>query len=163
MAIYTFAYAEIPLPASDPFPAGQIAHRPLLIAHLRVPAIGASFYCRALPDSGADQCVFPLSFAGPLGLDQLKMKMHMTGGVGSAANATYYEQLEINIPFDDGSRLTFTTYAGFTAGLDSQGIGLLGQSGFFDTFRVMFDHKAKLFYVEELPPPVPAAQPQIQT
>jgi hypothetical protein len=43
---------------------------------------------------------------------------------------------------------SFKAQAGFTPGMDAQGIGLLGQSGFFETFAVGFDHKAKQFYVD---------------
>jgi hypothetical protein len=42
----------------------------------------------------------------------------------------------------------FKTYAGFTPGMDNQGIGLLGQTGFFENFRVTFDHKARIFTIE---------------
>ena len=50
---------------------------------------GTAFKCIAVLDTGADHCVFPLMFASALGLDQLQMKMQMTGGVGNTANATY--------------------------------------------------------------------------
>lgn len=73
------------------------------------------------------------------------MPMQLTGGVGST-NVTSYADVEIHIlatpPF------AFPVYAGFTPGMNQQGIGLLGQSGFFDKFRVGFDHKAKLFHID---------------
>ena len=37
---------------------------------------------------------------------------------------------------------------GFTSGLEAQGIGLLGQCGFFDRVKVLFDHKARVFQIE---------------
>jgi hypothetical protein len=45
-------------------------------------------------------------------------------------------------PFSEISR------AGFTEGLESVGLGLLGQTGFFDQFTVTFNHRAGVFHVE---------------
>ena len=54
------------------------------------------------------------------------MKSHMTGGVGNAGNTTIYETIKITI----NQSIEFEAYVGFTAGLEAQGLGLLGQSGF---------------------------------
>jgi hypothetical protein len=79
------------------------------------------------------------------------MKSHMTGGVG-ATNVTYYETITVQIPImnADGTitALSFDTHAGFTAGMEAQGIGLLGQAGFFEHFSVQFNHKARIFSIE---------------
>ena len=104
--------------------------------------------CLVWLDTGADHCVFPLSFAQALGLDQLNMKMHLTGGVGSVANATYYETITVNIHIVGAPHLTFTTQVGFTAGLESQGWGLLGQNGFFENFPTTFNYKAQKFTIQ---------------
>ena len=151
MPVYTFAYTEIPIPPSDPFPNGQTACRPYLVAQL-VTAAGQSVTCFVCLDTGADHCVFPLTFAAALGLDPLQMKMQMTGGVGSVANATYYEAITVRIPIAEPNgnitTIEFQARVGFTAGMDAQGIGLLGQLGFFETFPVTFNHKAKAFSIE---------------
>lgn len=151
MPVYTFAYTEIPIPPSGPFPNGQTAYRPYLVARIAAPS-GQSLTCLVCLDTGADHCVFPLTFATALGLDPLQMKMQMTGGVGSVANATYYERLTVRIPVTntDGNITTieFHAFAGFTAGMDAQGIGLLGQLGFFEAFQVTFNHKGKAFSIE---------------
>lgn len=76
------------------------------------------------------------------------MKMQMTGGVGSVANATYYETIDIRIPILGGPTLAFRTYTGFTQGLEAQGFGLLGQVGFFENFHVAFDYRSKVFHIE---------------
>ena len=143
-----FQYTEIAIPPSLPFPNGQTIYRPYLIADVFGAAAGLSVRCIVWPDSGADQCVFPLSFASSLGFDPLVMPMQMTGGVGNAGNATYYGDIIIQIPIIDEPPITFTTYAGFTEGLSAQGIGLLGQSGFFEKFIVAFDHGQRLFRIE---------------
>jgi hypothetical protein len=97
-----------------------------------------------LPDSGADACLFPLSLAILLKLDVLKLPKALTGGVGSQANVTYYDTIAIDL----GSGIAFTAYSGFTNGVDSIGLGLLGQAGFFEQFRVEFQHKQKVFTIE---------------
>jgi hypothetical protein len=79
------------------------------------------------------------------------MKMQLTGGCGSSANHTYYADVEIKIPYSMNgtpAEFSFKTYAGFTAGMDAQGIGLLGQNGFFENFPTTFDHKNKVFHIE---------------
>ena len=49
-------------------------------------------------------------------------------------------------------------YAGFTVGLDNVGLGLLGQSGFFDRVNVCFHHRSGIFAIEfgDLAAPVTA-------
>jgi hypothetical protein len=146
----SFAYTPIQIPATVPFPNGQTVFRPYLKARLKAPA-GKELDCIVHIDSGADQCVFPLNFAAALGLDTLKMPMQLTGGVGSTGNITYYETLAIDIPVMTAKgmqNLSFSTYAGFTAGLDPQGIGLLGQEGFFENFSAQFDRSTKVFHID---------------
>ncbi|HXA05242.1 MAG TPA: hypothetical protein VNY30_10410, partial [Bryobacteraceae bacterium] len=45
-------------------------------------------------------------------------------------------------------RVSIYVYAGFTVGLEAQGIGLLGQAGFFERFTVCFSHTAKQFHID---------------
>jgi hypothetical protein len=97
-----------------------------------------------MADSGADHCVFPLSFMRGLGLDSALLNSQLTGGLGNASNRTYYAAVEIDL----GQGILIKTYAGFTNGLESIGWGLLGQTGFFDQFTVVFDYRAGLFHVE---------------
>ena len=98
----------------------------------------------ALLHSGADHCVFPATFAGALGIDLLKLPKQMTGGVGSSANPTSYTDLEVTL----GPGISFKSYVGFTPAMDAQGIGLLGQYGFFDYYNVHFKKKDSKFTLE---------------
>jgi hypothetical protein len=145
--IHTFSYTPFRFPPSDPFPDGHVTYRPLMIGRLREPTNGNFLTCVVLPDSGADHCVFPLSFLSVLGLDPLNLKMQMTGGVGSMANTTYYANITVEIPIETGVSLVANVLAGFTAGLDAQGLGLLGQYGFFERFGITFDHRARVFHI----------------
>jgi hypothetical protein len=79
----------------------------------------------------------------PLGLDPLTAPVDLTSGVGSTNVPTHFT----NVVLDFGV-LQFPVYAGFTTGMDPLGLGLLGQSGFFDHFKIMFDYGNKLFTVE---------------
>jgi len=88
--------------------------------------------------------VFPISFALALGLDLLKMPRQVTGGVGNTGNVTYYETVDIDL----GIGVVLNPLVGFTAGMDAQGIGLLGQAGFFEHFRVEFDHANTAFHID---------------
>jgi hypothetical protein len=151
----TFSYTSISLPATPPFPAGYTVYRPLVISRLTA-LNGSTILCQSELDSGADQCVFPVSFAFALGLDLLTMKQQMTGGVGSTGNITYYDNLKIEVGMmaevngvaTFSAQFTFQAYTGFTAGLESQGMGLLGECGFFENHLVTFDHKHRYFYIE---------------
>lgn len=143
MPLVEFPYARIPIPASPPFPKGQVALRPLAVAVLSGRS-GRRFRCVVCLDSGADSCVFPASFASPLGLDLLSMPSQLTGGVGSSANRTHYDTLSMSL----GSGIQFTSYVGFTPGLDDLGIGLPGQAGFFEYYKVCFYQRESRFTIE---------------
>ena len=147
MARTTFAYVGITIPPTPPFPNGQVAQRPLVLATLTAKN-GSTFRCIVELDSGADHCVFPVSFAIAMKLDTLQMKQQLTGGVGSSGNTTFYDELTIDI----GNGIKFTTQVGFTLGLEAQGIGLLGQLGFFENYNVTFEQGAKLFHVDTAGP-----------
>jgi hypothetical protein len=97
-----------------------------------------------MPHSGADACLFPLSLAILLKLDILKLPKALTGGVGSNASATWYDTITIDL----GDGIAFSAYTGFTQGMDQMGLGLLGQDGFFDHFRVEFLLSQGVFTVE---------------
>jgi hypothetical protein len=107
---------------------------------------GESIRWLVLPDSGADACLFPLSMAIMLKIDVLRLPKAQTVGVGSQNNTTYYDTLTIGL--DNG--IQFSAYCGFTQGMDSVGLGLLGQSGFFDSYNVEFRHAQKTFTIETL-------------
>ena len=97
-----------------------------------------------MPDSGADSCLFPLSIAILLKLDVLKLPKALTGGVGSSTNVTFYDTITIDL----GSGIEFSAYTGFTQGMDYMGVGLLGQDGFFEHYRVEFSLSRKVFTIE---------------
>lgn len=145
MAIATFPYVSVPLPANEAHPQGSIAHRPLAFATIKASS-GASTRCIVMPDSGADACLFPLSLARLLKLDILSLPMGLTGGLGGGANTTYWDTITVDL----GHGLVFPAYTGFTQGMDAMGLGLLGQDGFFDRYRVEFLLSKTVFIIESI-------------
>jgi hypothetical protein len=100
--------------------------------------------CYGIVDSGADHCVFPRSFMQPLGLDPLTAPIELTTGVGSSNVPSHF----CNVRIDLQGAIQFPVYAGFTSGLDQIGLGLLGQAGFFDRFKITFDLPQKTYAIE---------------
>ncbi len=102
-------------------------------------------------DSGADHCAFPLSFASQLGLDPLtNTNVTSSIGVGGSAPTFYW-----NATMVFGTVLSLDAYVRFTSGLEQQGMGLLGQCGFLDRVKVLFDHHGGVFHIETPAPPQP--------
>jgi hypothetical protein len=129
-----------PYPADHGLPQGHIAYRPVITVQLS----GQSrLNCLCIIDSGADHCVFPLSFALQLGFNPLGATQVMTGGVGSAAVPMYFWKIKMDL-----GPVQKETMVGFTEDMNSKGIGLLGQHGFFEYFKVQFDLPSKLFWIE---------------
>jgi hypothetical protein len=147
VAWHQIPYRVFPCPPDVSFPAGHSAKRPVL--RLDLLNGSARLPCYAIVDSGADHCTFPLSFALQLGLDPLTKPASSILGVGNGSVPTFYWPIKIEFP----GVTTLDVYAGFTLGLDSVGLGLLGQCGFFDHVNVAFNHRSGLFAVEIDDPP----------
>jgi hypothetical protein len=93
-------------------------------------------------DSGADDCIFPASFGAQLGLDVPVGRHYPFGGAGGGGpQDAYFFDLQIAIQ----NVAKYHIPIGFTAALEDFGIGLLGQNGFFDRFRVGFNFKKGIF------------------
>ena len=142
MAIYPVQYSTTQILASPAFPNGRVALRPIL--RLTLVSGQNRISCYAIVDSGADHCVFPRTFMQPLGLNPLTAPTEMTSGVGSVNVPTHF----VNLNIDLQGVVQFPVYAGFTTGLDAIGVGLLGQSGFFDRFTVHFRLAQNIYQIE---------------
>ena len=90
-----------------------------------------------LVDSGADLCFFDLELAEIIGLDPKKGDKIFFVGVTGTQRVAYVHDIEINV----GGHAV-KTKAAFAA-LPSQGYGIVGQRGFFEFFRVIFDYQKK--------------------
>lgn len=145
MPAYSVPYSQVSTPPTPAFPSRFTTPRPALPIVLSSGQL--SWNCYAVIDSGADDCVFPLNFAARLGLNIASTnRIYSFGGVGSANQLAWFFEVTLSIP---GTLLTFQASVGFTPSLDQAGFGLLGQNGFFDRFKVAFDLRAGLFYIED--------------
>ena len=105
----------------------------------------ASWIARAIIDSGADDCVFPSSFAPNLGLNiASNTRTFVFGGAGSNNQIAYF--FDLNVTFENV--VSYKLPIGFSSALNSVGVGLLGQNGFFENFGVSFDLRNGIFSLE---------------
>jgi len=79
----------------------------------------------------------------PLGINALDCPNEVTTGVGGTS-PTHFAVIEIDL----GAGVIISVYAGFTDGLDAIGLGLLGQTGFFERFNITFKHSQNIFQIE---------------
>jgi hypothetical protein len=107
---------------------------------------GRRLSCHAIADSGSDHCVFPSQFLPLLNLGLRSAPMEKIAGVASTSVPTHFFNVEIDLQ----GIFRFPVYAGFTSGLDDIGLGLLGQSGFFDRFNVHFKLAERIYEIETI-------------
>jgi hypothetical protein len=144
--IHEVPYKMIRASGSRAFGEDAVVKRPMLEVILISGTL--RYRCTALVDSGSDRCVFPDSFRRRLGLidsDGILGPDADTGG-GVALQRQYWN-LSLQV---DGLGKQIQTMIGFDARLDSRGHGVLGQQGFFENFRVAFDHTHGSFALEPI-------------
>jgi hypothetical protein len=138
---YLFNYTECPIDPSPAFPGGFVTRRPLLQVTLTNGLSRLS--CYAIVDSGADYTLFPKSHMSQLGINSQAALIGNTAGVGSQPDTLFHE-----VGMDIEGRAQFSVYAGFTSALESLGVGLLGQNGFFDHLSVSLNFRQGTFEIE---------------
>jgi hypothetical protein len=115
----------------------------------------------ALVDSGADGLLFPLSYAHALGIDLANASSGLSQGVGGTV-ATYRTTITLRVSLC-GHEFHYAADARFSDGMESEGIGLLGQTGFLDHFQVVFRKAEEKFAIRlpaaTSPPATVAAAP----
>jgi hypothetical protein len=89
-----------------------------------------------LVDSGADICLFHAEIAEAVGIDVVKGKKNEVFGVGGKASIYYLHKVKIEI-----GGWEYEIEAGFLPSIGGRNIpyGIVGQKGFFEYFKVMFD------------------------
>ena len=126
-----FPYKAFPRNPSEAFPdrtSELIPYLPITLSYA-----GKSFDTVALADSGASHCLFPGMLGVGLGIDVEKGAKQKIYGLGRGQVIVHFH--EINLKLAD---CEWTARVGFTMN-DLGTTGLLGQSGFFINFRVIFD------------------------
>ncbi len=140
-----FPYAVFPARPDAAFPNRQTISRPILTVTLE--RGGLSIATFAIVDSGADNCLFPASLAGQLGIAIPNQRAYVFSGTSEQGQIAYFETVEATIWNGQAEEqpITFDLYAGFCDTLEHVGIGLLGQEGFFSRFTVYFRQAENLF------------------
>lgn len=120
----------------EPFPNRQVVFRPVI--DIRLSWNDQSTQYRVLIDSGADFCIFHADVAEVLGIPLMQGKKMIFYGTGGTPQVAYFHEIKIGIggwPMD--------LYCGFSSEMKSLPYGLLGQTGFFDRFKIEFDYKGR--------------------
>lgn len=96
----------------------------------------------AIIDSGASGCLFHAAVGRAIGLEIEKGEPSQTLGVAGPANF-FLHDVAVHVP---GGPIT--TRAGFSEDLPI--VGLLGMSGFFENFKIVFDPTALRVELERI-------------
>jgi hypothetical protein len=89
-----------------------------------------------LVDSGADCNIVPAEIGELLGIDILEGLESEVGGISGKREPYYIHTVTIRIGGWDHE-----VEMGFMPNMSSFGYGVVGQRGFFNIFRVQFDHR----------------------
>lgn len=102
---------------------------PIKITHREI-----SVPYEVLVDSGADFCIFDAQIADILGIDVTSGKRDQVAGITGVLASIYFHNLTIEV-----GGWPFVIKAAFLRDIGKFGYGVVGQTGFFDTFTVKFD------------------------
>lgn len=136
MSSLRIAYKSFQATPLEPFPNRQFVHRPVIDTFLMFG--NKSIEYQVLVDSGADFCIFHAEIANILGIPVTQGKQMTFYGTGGIPQTAYFHEVRIEI-----SGWQMDLYAGFSSEMKSLPYGLLGQTGFFDQFKVEFDYQNK--------------------
>lgn len=126
-----FPYKKFPLQPAPGGPRPGYVLRPVIPIRLQVGQRYVSF--EALIDSGADFCIFHASLGEIVGLDIRSGREVTFHGVAGIKQHAYFHAVQLEM---GGTR--FPCRAAFSPQLKTP-YGILGQTGFFDWFKVEFD------------------------
>ena len=73
-----------------------------------------------------------------MGIDVESGKEAKFGGVGGAGMHAYFHTIKVQV-----GDYSYDLYCGFSRDIPADGYGILGQVGFFDHFKVIFDNQAE--------------------
>jgi len=139
-----FSYTKLPTDGKLP---SEFVDLPLIDIALDTQNGVASYYC--LVDSGADYCYFHADIVSAMGIKDIKTgKLKPTTGiVKGAALEAYLHTITYKVGgWENKAEIAFSSEL-------SVPYGILGRNGFFDYFKVEFNHpkkEIKLIPFEEL-------------
>ena len=135
-------YRPYPIPPGNKLDPKQSSFlRPVVDLRLQTLDGGEIGYS-AIIDSGADYCLFHGVIGEQLGLDVKKGKALSFYGTGGRKQTAYFHQITFSL-----DETQITAQIGFCYGIECLSVGLLGQIGFFDRFKISFDLKNDLIEI----------------
>jgi len=145
-----FPFVVFPSQPSGAFPGVKTVKRPLLfLTFQRGQKIINGL---AVVDSGADECIFPASWAAQLDIAIPNQNTYVFSGTADAPQLAYFENIQIHVWNNAVSpsqiAFSFDLYAGFCETLEHVGMGLLGQNGFFSRFPIRVDNAKNSFDID---------------
>lgn len=100
----------------------------------------------ALLDSGADFNIFHSELTEILDIDLTKLRKSTFGGINKGAHgSSHMTVIEIGV-----DNYTFDTPVYFSTDISLDGYGIVGQQGFFDKFKILFNRDAKKIELTKL-------------
>lgn len=136
ISLLRFSYQSFHAQPIDPFPNRQAVFRPVI--DIRLLWNSQSTQYRVLIDSGADFCIFHSDVAAVLGIPIARGKKMIFYGTSGTPQVAYFHNIKMEI-----GGWPMELYCGFSPDMNSLPYGLLGQTGFFDRFKIEFDYKNK--------------------
>lgn len=130
-----FKYRKIFVGSSKAFPQRTFVLRPIIpisIIHKK-----KSLRYEALVDSGSDYTLFPAALGKKLGINIESGQKESVSGVSGPALNIYFHHLVVEM-----GDYQFKVYAGFAENIN-QNFAILGQSSFFNVFKITFNSKKK--------------------
>ncbi len=132
-------YRSYPIhPSNKLFPNQKDLLRPIIDISLKGKD-GTDIIYSVLVDSGADYSLFHGSIGEQLGLNVKKGKPLGFYGTSGRSQTAYFHEITFKIEDQE-----VKSWIGFCYGIQSMSVGLLGQFGFFDKFKISFDLEKKL-------------------
>lgn len=132
-----FEYQTFPATPNAAFPNRAAARRPVI--NIRLIFNGKAVKYPVLIDSGADFCIFHAEVAEDiLGLPVKTGKKVIFYGTGGISQTAYFHTILIEL-----GGYEMDLYCGFSYKMKKLPYGLLGQTGFFDKFKVELDYQSK--------------------
>lgn len=118
---------------------GRFVKRPVLRLELTTVG-GRKIYPIGLVDSGTDLTLVNIQYAKELGLDVAKLKEKTMRGIGEGTIPTFLATFPIK-PVELGKEIIVPACY-----IDSKNVDvLIGQEGFFDTFKIKFEKDHDVF------------------
>lgn len=129
-----FKYQKIQIEKSEAFPERKFILRPIIPIILRHEDKKVGY--RVLIDSGADYNIFHGVIGEILGLDLKMGRKENLGGISGHTLTAFFHFVDAEV-----GGWGYKLYCGFSYDIPPFGYGVVGQKGFFDTFKVSFDYR----------------------